>query len=85
MRQCNHDVITVVRQHRCLPPITLTYTMAAAGAMFADAHGIVQRSSIKLQGTNHASAESNSRWPVAVVSGNAGCVGDVLCGSEAGR
>ena len=49
MRQCNHDVITVVRQHRCLPPITLTYTMAAAGAMFADAHGIVQRSSITLQ------------------------------------
>jgi len=42
----NHDdgskVHAVVLTHPHLPPVTLTYTMAGAGAMFADAHAVRQ-------------------------------------------
>lgn len=46
MHPSNHDdgskVHTVVLTHPRLPPVTLTYTMAGAGRMFADAHRIMR-------------------------------------------
>ena len=57
----NHDdgskVHVVLLTHPRLPPVTLTYTMAGAGAMSADAHAMRQslpQNSATKQGGNHA-------------------------------
>lgn len=90
--QSNHDdgsrVHAVVLTHPRLPPVTLTYTMAAAGALFADAH--VMRQSLPQnvatkQGGNHAIAEDCSRRPSVVATGRSAGMGDGVRRSEAGQ
>ena len=94
--QSNHDdgskVHAVVLTHPRLPPVTLTYTMAAAGAMFADAHAMRQslpQNSATKQGGNHAilanGSEDTGRRPSAVGAGQPGGVGAGVRGSEAGQ
>lgn len=95
-RQSNHDdgskVHAVVLTHPRLPPVTLTYTMAGAGAMFADAHAVRQslpQNVATFQGGNHAilgtCAEDTDRRLHAVAAGDVGGVGDGARGSEAGQ
>lgn len=91
MQHSNHggsEVHTVVLTDAVLPPITFSYSLKAAAAMFADAAATLRslpQNATALQGGNHAIAEDCTRRPSVVAAGHVGGVGDVLCGSEAGQ
>lgn len=92
MRRCNHgdgsEIHTIVLTDAVLPPITFSYSMKAAAAMFVDAAAILrslpQNNAIS-KVVNHAIAEDTGRRPVAVAAGQPAGVGDGVCGSEAGQ
>lgn len=91
MRQSNHggsEVHTVVLTDALLPPITFSYSLKAAAAMFADAAATLRslpQNATALQGGNHAIAEDCTRRPSVVAAGQPAGMGDGVRGSEAGQ
>ncbi len=62
MQRRNHDDVSsvVVLTHDSLPPITLTFSLAWAGRLLADAHSIAQslpQNAITFQGAMHPFVE----------------------------
>lgn len=61
MQRRNHDdVSSVVLTHDSLPPITLTFSLAWAGRLLADAHSVAQslpQKDITFQGAKHPFVE----------------------------
>ena len=61
MQRRNHDdVSSVVLTHDSLPPIVLTFSLAWAGRLLADAHSIAQslpQNAIAFQGVMHPFVE----------------------------
>ncbi len=90
MQRSNHDdgsrVHVVVLTHPRLPPVTLTYTMAGAGALFADAHAMCQslpQNNAISKVVNHAIAEDTGRRLPTVAAGQPAGMGAGVRGSEA--
>ena len=60
MQRRNHDVSSVVLTHESLPAITLTFSLAWAGRLLADAHNVAQslpQNAIASQGVKHPFVE----------------------------
>jgi hypothetical protein len=89
MRQSNHvgsEVHTVVLTDAVLPPITFSYSLKAAAAMFADAAATLRsppQNATALQGGNHAIAEDCTRRPSAVGAGQYDVLRDMQSGEGA--
>lgn len=89
MRQSNHvgsEVHTVVLTDALLPPITFSYSLKAAAAMFADAAATLRslpQNATALQGGNHAIAEDTDRRLPAVGAGQYDVLRDMQSGEGA--